>query len=89
METELNEEAKSLIRSSLSMEAKILELGLLKWKTKLKNLESQYEMSSEEFIDKFNKGELGDDKIWFEWMFAYKAYSNVKSKLQLIRKINL
>ncbi len=82
MTTELNEESKSLIRSSLSMEANVLSIGLNKWKAKLKEFEKEYDMSSEEFADKFNKGELGDDKIWFEWMFAYKSYSNIKNKLQ-------
>lgn len=89
MVTKLNEEAKSLIKASLSMEENMLKLGLHKWGTKLKNFEKKHGISSEEFVDKFNKGELGDEKIWFEWMFAYKAYSNIRNKLQLISKISL
>jgi hypothetical protein len=89
MAMELNDEDKSLIRSSLSTEEKILNLGLRKWGTKLKEFEEEHSMSSEEFLKKFNNGELGDDKKWFNWLFAYKAYIKVRNKLGLIRKISL
>lgn len=89
MTPELNEEAKSLIRSSLTMEEKILNLGLHKWKIKLTEFEKEHNMSTEEFINKFNKGELGDDKIWFKWLFAFKAYAHIENKLRLIKKISL
>lgn len=89
MTSELNEEAKSLIRSSLTMEEKILNLGLNKWKTKLIEFERENNMSTEEFFDKFNKGELGDDKKWFKWLFAFKAYVHIENKLRQIKKISL
>ena len=89
MGAELNEETKSLIRYSLNMEKNILNLSLLKWKTKLKEFEDENNMSTKDFLDKFNKGKLGDDKIWFDWLFAYKAYINIENKLRLIKNIHL
>ena len=83
----LNEETKSLIKSSLNIEENILNLGLNKWKNKLKELEKEHRISTEKFISKFNKGELGDDKKWFEWVFAYKAYNHAKEKLDLVKGI--
>lgn len=83
----LNEETKSLIKSSLNIEENILNLGLNKWKNKLKELEREHKISTEKVISKFNKGELGDDKKWFEWVFAYKAYNHVKEKLDLVKGI--
>ena len=29
--------------------------------------EKKYSMNWEKFISKFEKGELGDDKVWFDW----------------------
>ena len=89
METTLNEEEKSLIKARLKVEANILTLALYKWTNKLKEFEEEYNMSSKTFINKFNKGELGDEKKWFEWLFAYKAHNHIKSKLDLIKNINL
>ena len=83
----LNEETKLLIKSSLNIEENILNLGLSKWKNKLKEFEKEHKISTEKFVSKFNKGELGDDKKWFEWMFAYKAYNHVKGKLDLVKGI--
>jgi len=83
----LNEETKSLIKSSLNIEENILNLGLNKWKSKLKEFEKEHKISTEKFIIKFNKGELGDDKKWFEWVFAHKAYNHVKEKLDLVKGI--
>ena len=83
----LNEETKLLIKSSLNMEENILNLGLNKWKNKLKEFEKEHKISTEKFIIKFNKGKLGDDKKWFEWLFAYKSYTHVKEKLEVVKGI--
>ena len=83
----LNKETKSLIKSSLNIEQNILNLGLDKWRSKLKELEKEHNISTEKFVIKFNKGELGDDKKWFEWIFAYKAYNHAKERLNLVKGI--
>lgn len=85
----LNEETKSLIKSSLNIEENILNLGLNKWKSKLKEFEKEHKISTEKFVNKFNKGVLGDDKKWFEWIFAYKAYNHIKEKLNLVKGITI
>ena len=85
----LNEESKSLIRSSLIIGENILNLGLNKWKSKLKEFEKEQKISTEKFVSKFNKGELGDDKKWFKWIFAYKAYNHTKEKLSIMKGINI
>ncbi len=87
--TKLDQEAKSLIKSSLNIEENILNLGLNKWKSRLKEFEKEHKISTERFITKFNKGKLGDDKKWFEWMFAYKAYNHTKEKLSIVKGIAL
>ncbi len=85
----LNKETKLLIKSSLNKEENILNLGLNKWKNKLKEFEKKYKISTETFVNKFNKGQLGDDKKWFDWLFAYKAYNHIKEKLELVKGINI
>ena len=61
----LNEETKSLIKSSLNIEENILNLGLNKWKNKLKEL-----------LDKLE--EIGVEEIWFEHI---NLNTNIKSRL--------
>lgn len=85
----LSEEKRSLIKSSLSKEESILNLGLAKWKSKLKEFEKENKISTETFVKRFNSGQLGDDKKWFEWIFAYKAYHHIKEKLNLMKGITI
>ena len=85
----LNDETKSLIKSGLSIEENILNLGLNKWKKKLKDFEREHNISTEKFVIKFNKGELGDDKKWFEWIFAYKSCKHIKDKLEIVKGITI
>ena len=85
----LNDKTKTLIKSSLNIEQNILDLGLNKWKYKLKEFEKENKISTEEFVSKFAKGKLGDDKKWFEWLFAYKAYNHIKNKLNLVKGIDI
>ena len=86
---ELTEETKSLIKSSLNKEENLLNLGLSKWKSKLKEFEKENKISTETFVKKFDSGQLGDDTKWFEWVFAYKAYNHIKEKLNLMKGIAL
>ena len=85
----LNKETKSLIKSSLNIEENVLNLGLNKWRNKLKEFEKEHKISTETFVKKFNKGELGDDKKWFEWIFAHKAYNHIKEKINLVKGITI
>jgi hypothetical protein len=85
----LTKETKSLIKSGLNKEENLLNLGLSRWKGKLREFEKENKLSTDSFVKKFNNGELGDDKKWFEWAFAYKAYKHAKEKLNLLKGIAL
>lgn len=36
-------------------------------KKEMKVFEKKYHMTSSDFFNKFEKGELGDDRVWFDW----------------------
>jgi hypothetical protein len=55
----------------------------------LKEFEKEHKISTETFVNKFNKGELGDDKKWFEWIFAYKAYNHIQDKISIMKGITI
>lgn len=41
--------------------------ALERLKSEMKPYEKKYSMKWPEFVDKFDKGELGDDSVWFDW----------------------
>jgi hypothetical protein len=49
---------------------------------RLNTYETQYQMPSEIFFDKFNKGELDDGIDFIEWANDYEIFHEIKMKLE-------
>jgi hypothetical protein len=78
-----------IVKSGLEMKRKALEFNLGRYKERLAAFERQYKMASEDFVVKFNAGELGDDADWFEWQYLLDAYQKTQGQLQLLETIRL
>jgi hypothetical protein len=85
----IQKEAIPIIKSGLAIEENILKISLGEYKKDLETFETRYKMSREEFIQKFESGDLGDDAEWFDFLFAYRAYEHVRKKLKLVEEILL
>ena len=44
--------------------------------------ESQQGMDSEDFFDRYNRGELGDDITFIEWANDYRHYLDIRKDLE-------
>lgn len=64
---------------SPSTQAEVLDL-----ENRLKKFESQYQMSSETFYQRFRAGELGDAMDFFEWSVFYEMWSTAQNQSELI-----
>lgn len=83
----LSDEARPLVKSSLDLKKKIFERSLKDYQRRLSQYEKLHKMDSQTFEKKFNAGELGDDRVWFDWMYVYSAFKETKKKLKdIIRK---
>ena len=54
-------------------------------KDEMKVYEKKYNMSWQDFINKFEKGEIGDDKVWFTWYglaLSAKDWDETKSEIK-------
>ena len=85
----IQEEAMAIVKSGLAIEENILKMSLEEYRKDLETFERKYKMSSEEFIQKFESGDLGDDAEWFDFLFAYRAYEHVRKKLKLVEEIHI
>ena len=83
----IQKEAIPIIKSGLAIEENLLKISLYEYKKDLETFEKKYKMSREEFIQKFDSGDLGDDAEWFDFLFAYRAYEHVRKKLKLLEGI--
>ncbi|MEI7638751.1 MAG: hypothetical protein WCJ37_15680 [Syntrophus sp. (in: bacteria)] len=63
-------------------EKTIKEVNVLK--EELSSFESTYQMSSEDFFERFEKGELGDKEAYFEWSAMYQMYERSIDRLNIL-----
>lgn len=63
-------------------EKTIKEVNMLK--KELSRFESTYQMSSENFFNEFEKGDLGDEEDYFEWSAMYQMYERSVDRLNIL-----
>ncbi len=49
----------------------------------LRDMELEYGMTSDEFAAKFNRGEMGDDTDFIEWIGLYEMYRAAKKSIEI------
>jgi len=82
-------EALPIVKSSLALKRKSLEFNLSHYRTRLNAFETQYQMSSEQFAERYRTGELGDDPEWFDWEFVLDAYQETSRQLELLGSVRI
>lgn len=85
----MRQEALPVVRSSLDLKRKALELNLRGYRARLRRFETLHRMTSEEFAAKFEGGMLGDDADWFEWEFVLGSFRETASQLEILNSIQL
>lgn len=85
----LSDEERSLLKKQTDSEIKAnsepnnIYAQILDLENQLKFYETQYQMSSNDFYQKFRTGELGDDIDFFEWSVFYEMWLSARQELKL------
>lgn len=87
MPVEVPPQSESAVRESIGRELKIVRSKLERYRDTLEQFEDEYGMNTEEFVAKFERGELGDDEHWFEWKFAHNAYEHLREKEEQLKAV--
>jgi hypothetical protein len=53
-------------------------------KKELSRFESTYQMSSQDFFERFEKGGIGDQEDYFEWSAMYQMYERSLDRLNIL-----
>jgi hypothetical protein len=87
MKAPLAEEEISIVKESLRRELKLSEAKVNLINEEIEGFERRYEMPSEEFVDKFERGELGDDQEYFEWWGLVRGLKKVEEQIGRIKAV--
>jgi hypothetical protein len=55
---------------------------LLTLAKELQEYERQHEMTSQEFFERYQRGELGDDVEFIEWAGTYRIFQRLKHRVE-------
>jgi len=81
------EDASLIIRRSLERELGLFEMKKRLTEERIAEFERKYGLSSADFMRKFEAGELGDSKDWFEWWGLVKGRKVIEGELDKIRAV--
>jgi DNA topoisomerase IA len=81
-----NEEVfiKETLKKLIEQEIDMLEKEKEEYKREMVKFEEIYSLKSEEFIKKFNNGEMGDDLDFFEWYSYVDSYNRVEKRQRFL-----
>ena len=75
-----------IVLEALAGEARLLRAKLRVYDARIRELEEKYGMSSDEFLTRFEKGELGDEEDYFIWWSYLRAKAVILERLKELEK---
>ena len=83
-----HDETKLILDEALEKQMAFVNARLIKFNNECKEFESEYKMDSNQFLTKFESGELGDDLHWFDWYAALRGKKLWEKKCRVLREIS-
>ncbi|MCS6804452.1 MAG: hypothetical protein RMM98_02995 [Acidobacteriota bacterium] len=87
--TDSQTEIKPLIESAIRTELRMLELGLQRTSERLRLFEEQYQMTSEEFEQRWNAGHLPESLDFVEWAGEIQTHRLLQAHRQALQGVHL
>ena len=84
---ELDRRAVGLLTRILNTEYRRLQLELRMVEEKVRRFEKKYGMSSSEFLERYSRGELGDEEGFMEWYGELKFLERIHRESEELKKI--
>ena len=80
---------KPLLESAIANEKKMLQLGLARTEKRLAEFEREFGMSSTEFAERLNAGELQETEAFTEWRMEMGMMKLLESQYQALQNAQL
>ncbi|MFZ8795067.1 MAG: hypothetical protein ACO2O2_14460 [Acidilobaceae archaeon] len=74
----------SIIVEALQRERALLRVKAKILKSRVEDFEKRFNMKSEEFLEKSESGELGDDEEFFLWWSFLQALRSVEERMKIV-----
>lgn len=79
------EQFKSMLKTALEREAKLLEYSIERTRQALVPFEARYQMSSDEFERKFKNREIEETLDFLDWWMEVEALRHLEARRNLLK----
>jgi len=83
------DEVRKVLSSALRNEAELANVRRTYFERTCHAFEQQYQMSSEEFIQQFESGSLGDDADYFDWYAAKRGFDLWEQRFRILSGVQV
>ena len=87
MNASMAEEEVTIVKESFRRELALSEAKVNLIREEIEGFEKRYEMPSGEFVDKFERGELGDAQDFFEWWGLVRGLKKIEEQIGRIKAV--
>jgi hypothetical protein len=82
------DDTKPIIMEALEKQIYFVQARFSGFDRECKEFEKKYRMDSDQFLRKFESGELGDDVQWFDWYASCKGRQLWEKKYKVLSEIS-
>lgn len=86
--TEFSEKVvEDVVKAALRDQATVARLRYEQFANDCRAFESRFQMTTEDFVARFDNGDLGDDEEWFDWFAAQRGREVWRVKAQVLDEV--
>ena len=78
---------KPLVEAAIHNELRILESGIRRTNHTLQKLETQHDMTSDEFVRRYDQNQMKETLEFAEWIGEYRLLKRLQEKEQTLREV--
>jgi len=86
--TDVAIDLKPLLEAAIHSELQMLQLSLERTARRLRTFETQYGLPSEEFMRRFEAGELAESLDYIEWAGGIKTYHLLQTQQRALQSVH-
>ncbi len=81
-------ETRQILEDTFKIERDFARARLSKFSLECQEFEKRYQMDSEQFLEQFESGELGDDLEWFDWYAVLRGRKVWERKYAILNELS-
>lgn len=84
---QVDEAIVPLIMRDIEIKKRVISTKIGEYREELGSFEQRHDLPSNEFLQKFQRGELGDELDWIRWEFLCGKVERLQNRLDALQRV--